>query len=179
MIGRIGPSKRQHLAFDIVKEVREAGHDLSLTIVGPAENIEYEQYIRDLATDQKWATISGKVSREELIHLLTTHRYGLHCHPNEHFGIAVAEMVAAGAIPFVHDSGGAPEIVDRHDALCYRDTDEAVDRADRVLGDSHRQQRVRDGLPNAEARFGRERFKRQIAALVADRLGERHGGREP
>jgi glycosyltransferase involved in cell wall biosynthesis len=30
---------------------------------------------------------------------------------NEHFGIATAEAIASGAIPFVHDSGGQREIV--------------------------------------------------------------------
>jgi hypothetical protein len=29
----------------------------------------------------------------------------------EHFGIAVAEMICAGVLPFVHDSGGVCELV--------------------------------------------------------------------
>jgi len=178
-VGRIEPSKRILETIDVVERLRSRGHDTHLHVVGPTHDDKYREVVAERASESAFVHLEGAVSRDRLVELLSGHRYGIHAKIDEHFGIVVAEMVAAGAIPFVHDSGGAPEIVDRHDALCYRDTDEAVDRADRVLGDSHRQQRVRDGLPNAEARFGRERFKRQIAALVADRLGERHGGREP
>lgn len=38
-------------------------------------------------------------------------RIGVHMYRGEHFGIAVAEMICAGVLPIVHDSGGVRELV--------------------------------------------------------------------
>ena len=50
----------------------------------------------------------------ELRALLARAAVGLHCMWNEHFGIGVVEMMAAGVPPIAHDSGGpALDIVGR------------------------------------------------------------------
>jgi glycosyltransferase involved in cell wall biosynthesis len=111
--------------------------------------------------------LEGKIPREHLVDLLTTHRYGIHGMEYEHFGIAVAEFLAAGMIPFVPNSGGQVEIVDRHDAVTYDSVDEVVAKADQVLSSPEQQWSIRSELPDVERRFGPERFKRQIQSVVA------------
>ena len=76
---------------------------------------------------------------------MAQHRYGIHTMENEHFGIGVAEMVRAGCIPFVHDSGGPVEIVGGRSELRFRDAPEGAaamavamrdgDLPDRMRGD--------------------------------------------
>ena len=43
---------------------------------------------------------------EELRDCLSTAMIGLHTMWNEHFGIGVVELMAAGVVPVAHDSGG-------------------------------------------------------------------------
>jgi glycosyltransferase involved in cell wall biosynthesis len=44
---------------------------------------------------------------------------------DEHFGIAIAEMMTAGCIVFSHNSGGPPEILN-DDRQLYDDVEEGV-----------------------------------------------------
>ena len=53
---------------------------------------------------------------------------------NEHFGIAVAEMMQAGCITFIHDSGGQTEIVNLRE-LRYQTKEEAIEKIIQVLKD--------------------------------------------
>lgn len=70
------------------------------------------------ANQRPYVEISRNVSRERLEDLLGTHRYGLNLKPDEHFGISVAEYVAAGMIAFAPDGGGQRDIFDgRSDRL--------------------------------------------------------------
>jgi glycosyltransferase involved in cell wall biosynthesis len=91
----------------------------------------------------------------------------------EHFGIAVAELVAGGTIPFVPNSGGQREIVNQLDDVTYNSVSDAVEKADTVLSDSESQKSIRKSLPNVKKRFGPERFKRAIREIVVEVLNER------
>ena len=58
------------------------------------------------ALQEPWVAILLGLSREELLQLASRQRYGLHAMQDEHFGIAVGDMLRAGCLPFVHNSGG-------------------------------------------------------------------------
>lgn len=51
------------------------------------------------------------VSRHEMKTILNTAKTYLHTMVGEHFGISIAEAMAMGCIPIVHDSGGVKEFV--------------------------------------------------------------------
>jgi glycosyltransferase involved in cell wall biosynthesis len=99
--------------------------------------------------------------------MVSTHKYGLHGRVNEHFGIAVAETLAGGALPFVHKSGGPREIVGEDDRVLYQDIGEAVSKVDEVLTESDGDEILED-LPDAEEKFGLKRFRRDIRGAVED-----------
>ena len=61
------------------------------------------------------------------------HGDGIHARPGEAFGIAIAEMIVAGCLPFVPAEGGPSEIVDHNPALVYDTVDEAVEKIDSML----------------------------------------------
>lgn len=170
-IGRIGADKNIMRCIDIVSELRSQGHDVTLHIVGPQYNEKYVEEVKARTRDKCYVHLKGEVNHDQLVDLLVSNSYGLHSKKNEHFGMAVAELIAAGSIPFVHDSGGAREIVNRDDRLLYTDTDEAVRKIDRVLSNTHIQTDIRNSLPDIEQKYGRARFRQEIREIVKHRIG--------
>lgn len=165
-IGRLAPWKNLEDVIAIVDGVRERGHDVHLHIAGPVGEETYAERIRSLAAPRDHVQLEGELSRAELADLAGRHRYGLHGKRHEHFGIVVAELVAAGAIPFVPDQGGQREIVDHREELVYDTVPQAVDRIDAVLSEPKRQAELRRTLGAVEERFGCQRFREEIRAHV-------------
>lgn len=164
-VGRIAPDNRTLDAIRIVDGVRERGVDLHLHLVGSAAEA-YRSYVRDVtdaAAARSYVSLHTEVSRDRLENLLGGHRYGLNTKPGEHFGMALAEYVAAGMVPFAHDSGGQREVVDERSDRLFDSVAEAVDR-------------VVDGVESGATprlspdRFGVDRFHRRIRELVANRI---------
>lgn len=175
-IGRIVPEKRLELIIDIVARVREAARagapstgdlpELPLHIVGGASDPAYEARVTALARAAgPWVHLHRHLSRAALVALLARHRYGIHGMAEEHFGMAVAEMVSAGMIPFVPHGGGQVEIV-RDERLLWRSPEEAVQKVIAVRSSPAAQASVRETLAAQVPALGPERFMREIRALV-------------
>jgi glycosyltransferase involved in cell wall biosynthesis len=134
-VGRLDPLKRWHLAVEIVEAVRRRGHDLSLTLFGHPDRPDYGRLLDGLAQSRPWFRIRRDLSRDELARALASHRYGIHPMRDEHFGMAPAELQRAGCLAFVHNSGGAVEIVDRDQRLVFADVEDAAAKLARVIED--------------------------------------------
>ena len=117
-----------------------------------------------------WATLHEDISRGESAELAARQRYGMHAFKNEHFGMAVAEMVRAGCIPFVHNSGGPPEIVGNDRRLIYESEEDAAQKIMRVLGDPAAQEDIRQRLALRKDFYSVETFVRAIRAEVRQAL---------
>jgi len=165
-IGRVGPSKRILRNIEITERLRERGHEVHLHVAGPTTDGEYAERVECEASGREFVSIEGSLARAELVDLITSHRYGLHGRPYEHFGIAVAELVAGGTIPFAPGSGGQREILGGDSRLLYRSTDDAVETIDGVLSDRNSQRVLRANLDDAASAFGRDRFAREIRGVV-------------
>lgn len=169
-IGRISPEKRLENVINILSLVRKLGYKVHLHIVGPFTHPEYTRKVLALARENEtWVKVEGKVGRQELIELLKHHKYGIHGMKNEHFGIAVAEMVKAGLIVFVPNSGGAAEIVN-HPMLTYDDIDSAAHKIAQVLSDDALQTTLREHLATRKELFSCDRFMQEILAIVNQTL---------
>ena len=168
-IGRLVPDKQVERVIDIVARVREAAPGVRLHVVGTFDaHPLYGRRIRRLVrTHATWITFHEGLPRGELLRLLGSQRYGIHGMPREHFGIAAAEMVSAGAIVFVPADGGQVEIVGGDERLLYRTPEEAVARILRVLGDPAEQVRLRTALAARRDLFSSERFMQAIGEIVA------------
>jgi len=106
-IGRIDQEKELDRVIDIVAGVRRRFPSVSLCIVGTPGSRRYVEHIRARAAAAgAWVTIRENLSREELLALIPTYRYGIHGMLEEHFGMAPAEMASAGCIVFVPNAGG-------------------------------------------------------------------------
>ncbi len=171
-VGRIERSKRIKELIEITAGVRERGQDLHLHVIGPTVDEEYREEVEAMAAGREYVELEGELPREELVERVCDHRYGIHGKRYEHFGMAVAELAAGGAIPFVPNDGGQHAIVNDREELLYESVEDAIDKLAAVAGDPDRQRELRRPMgPRAiRRRFGRERFQRRIRRVVADAL---------
>ena len=169
-VGRIERSKRIHELVEIVGAVRERGHDVHLHVVGPTVDSTYCEEIEALAADRPWLSIDGELPRSELVERVCSHRYGIHGKRHEHFGMAVAELAAAGSVPFAPATGGQSVILDDREELLYRSVDDAAAKIDRVLSRPSLRRELRPDPERIRRRFGRQRFHERFAEIARDAI---------
>ncbi len=165
-IGRIAPWKSLEKIIEIIGALRSEIEDAHLHIIGTTEDRIYRREMLRLVRDSPWVFLNEDVSREELIKIVTGHRYGIHGMTCEPFGIAVAEMVRGGCIVFVPRNGGPMEIVGYDDRLLYDTAEEAVTKILRVMKNGVEQASLRKHLYSRKEQFSTERFSSNIRGIV-------------
>jgi glycosyltransferase involved in cell wall biosynthesis len=176
MTGRLAEMKRYDWCLKILNTVRARFPQIKMHIVGRPfrESRDYADLLRALAqANSSWVTLHEDISRPELAALMARQRYGMHAFENEHFGMAVAEMVRAGCIPFVHASGGPPEIVGNDQRLIYDSAEDAARKIMAVLGNPAWQDDLRRRLALGKESYSVETFMAAIRAQVARALQPR------
>ena len=104
-VGRIAPDKELDRVIDVLARVRAELPDTRLRIVGTPEGAYAERIAARARAEGGWISIESGLSRDALAARMAGHRYGIHGHLNEHFGMVVAEMVHAGCIVWVPNDG--------------------------------------------------------------------------
>ena len=99
---------------------------------------------------------------------MSSHRYGIHGTAEEHFGIAVAELMRAGCLVFVPRGGGQIEIVGGDERLLYETPEDAVAKIVRAMSDPDVQGSLRNYLGSRKELFSTEQFVHRIQELVRD-----------
>jgi len=165
VLGRLAPDKRPLRAVDIVDGVRARGHDLHLHLVGSSSSIyaDYARRVAAAAADRSYVHLDRDAPRERVEELLGTHRYGLNCKPAEHFGMAVAEYVAAGMVAFAPDAGGQRAVLEGRADRLFTSTSDAVATIDAAVEGDARPTLPRD-------RYASDRFHAAIREGVAELL---------
>jgi glycosyltransferase involved in cell wall biosynthesis len=173
-IGRVVPEKRMDAIIELLGRVREDGCDIHLHLLGGIDDSQYGRRLKQLcAKHHDWVFPEGLVFGRRKKELMARHRFGINACENESFGIAVAEMVKAGCIVFVPDSGGQVEIVN-HPALIYEDDADAVRKIEAVLTNAALQGSLREHLSQGAQRFSVSNFQGAMRNLVREFLeGER------
>lgn len=165
-IGRIERSKNQLRTIEILEALIEEGYKLHLHIIGSITNSEYAERVKEKAEKHSFIHLEGRIPREELVRLVEDHKFGIHGQDYEHFGIAVAEMVAGGCIPFVPNGGGQVDIVKGNSDLLYEDRKEAVEKISTMLDNPRLQKTTFENLKNRVERFSVKRFREEIKRIV-------------
>jgi len=168
-IGRISNDKRYEDIIDILTEVRQHFPDIHLHIVGSAVDYDqayYDQIMKKIAENNAWIHTHESIPRSALVRLLAQHRYGIHGMAEEHFGIAVGEMIRAGSIVFVPDGGGQVEIVGNNSRLLYHTKGEAVEKILHMLRRTDEQEAARRYLHSRKDLFSTEIFMRRVQDIV-------------
>jgi len=169
-VGRISPEKDYERVMRILTRVRDTAPDLRLTIVGTPDR-HTARYFTNLQTLARsygdWILFRQNVTRDELGGLMGSHRYGLHGMREEHFGMAPAELVRAGAIVWVPDGGGQKEIVGDDPALVFDSDEDAVRKINAVLADPAAQEQLRQRLALRSQHLSTDRFVREVREIVS------------
>ncbi len=172
--GRFNQQKRLEWIVKVLKEVRLAVPDLTLHLVGTIEprfdGLRYYREIKEIiAQNADWVTLHEDLSRDKLTELTGSVRYGIHAQVDEHFGIAPAEALLAGCIPFVHDSGGQVEIsADKR--LCFSSEEDAVRKIRAVLQDEELQHAILRSLEPRRQMFTTAQFVDGFRAAARDAM---------
>jgi glycosyltransferase involved in cell wall biosynthesis len=170
-IARIAPSKRVDDAIEVLRRVREMGHDVRLRIVTAGGKWHSEMSIRQLVRrHSSWVKIEQNVADNRYRELLGSRRYGINTASHEGFGIGIAEMVNGGCIPFVRGEGGQLEILDNCDAVRFSSLGEGADRINAMLGNRESQIEILRQLSRQQGRFSCERFMEEIRWVVSQTI---------
>jgi glycosyltransferase involved in cell wall biosynthesis len=166
--GRFSPEKELEKVIAILSGLRARGRKIVLQMVGDDSNSSYAKRILGLTRqNESWIQVHRDISRDELASLMTRQRYGIHGMVGEHFGIGVAEMQRAGCIVFAPECGGPAEIIGDSRVL-YASAEDAVEKIDRVLGDSELQAELVAGVIDRRDLFSDERFTAGIRRIVLE-----------
>jgi glycosyltransferase involved in cell wall biosynthesis len=177
-LGRITPEKRVELIIEALKEVKKTYPFIHLHIAGRADNSKYLKHIKRLCDENSdWAYFEGIKLGLAKDDLLREHKYGFFARENEPFGIAIVEMIKAGCIVWVPDSGGQVEIVN-HPALIYKNRNEAVLKISLVLHRADLQNLLRQHLAQQASGFSIEKFSSDVRKIVRQGLSGRDSGHE-
>jgi glycosyltransferase involved in cell wall biosynthesis len=170
-IGRLSPEKEFERLMRILSRVRAHHPDLTLTVIGTSDR-HTRGYFNELAalasTLGSWITIRQDLSRDDVRHLMASHRYGIHGMREEHFGMAPAEMVRAGQIVWVPRGGGQMEIVGDEPALMFDTDDEAVETIAQTLAQPAEETRLREWLAARGPMFSADRFVTEVRGIVRE-----------
>ncbi|HVB33510.1 MAG TPA: glycosyltransferase family 4 protein [Patescibacteria group bacterium] len=169
-IGRVVPEKRLDAAIEILSRVRRRGADVHLHVLGGVDDSPFGRKIKCLAARNRgWVFLEGWVSGPKKMAMLATHRFGIHARTHEPFGIAPAEMIKAGCIPFVPNGGGQTEIID-HPALTFENEQEAVRKIETVLSSPEAQKSLACHLSIQARKFSTENFMAAIRKAAEEFL---------
>jgi glycosyltransferase involved in cell wall biosynthesis len=165
-IGRIAAEKRIERMIRVIGAVRSHGYAVRIRIIGPLDNSHYARTIASLAQRySEWVLLEGLQAGEEKRRIFEACRYGIHGREGEAFGIAVAEMVKAGCITFAPAEGGPAEILD-HEALLYRNDDDAVEKITAVLDSQMLRDKLNRHLRRQAEQFSPESFMAGLRSAV-------------
>lgn len=167
--GRLTIAKQPHKVIQILKRVREQGFDLKLYLTGGGGGIyawKYQRFLKQMIRENSdWVTLYENLSYEDYVRVMFRCKYGIH-YKEEPFGISIAEMVKAGAIPFVRSQGGQVEIVGKQPELFFSSDQQAIDRIVGLLSQPEREVGIRQALQHQKALFSTEQFMQDIQMVV-------------
>lgn len=171
MIGRMVPHKRVEDGIRLVELCRRAGFPLELHLVTSGGDAAYMEKIKSMAEREPWIHWHWKLSREELSDLCFRTRFGLHCNPNEHFGMVTAEMVRYGCLVLGHDSGGTREILPSEKQR-FSNPEEGARKLADILSSRELGEKILRTQQGVAERFSLEAFQESIREHARKRLGE-------
>jgi glycosyltransferase involved in cell wall biosynthesis len=171
-MGRITPEKEIEMIIAILDRVRDAGHPVTLDLAGQFGEDDYSMRIRAMAEERRdWIRLVGFLDRSKKGELFASRSFGIHACRVEAFGIAVAEMAAAGLIPFVPSEGGVGEIV-ANDELIFRNPEDAAAKICSMIESPASHDALRVSLRTGVTRFRPERFAENLVGIVQEFIGQ-------
>jgi len=170
VISRIDPAKEIEKALSLAKALKKRNVGTRMIIVGSLAQ-RHSRYFRFLQqTIRAWdikefVTLKPNAPLEELLGIIGRAKIYFHPKYGEHFGISIAEAMAAGLIPIVPNSGGQTEFVPSK--FQYSSTAQAADLVSTYLITSNS---VRRQLSDSVSRFSTSNYMKKFQMLLAEKL---------
>lgn len=180
--GRLTLPKEPHKVIEILSRVRDRGHRIKLHMTAGGGGVyawKYRNRIREMVAERSdWITLHENLSYADYTDVLSKCQFGIH-YKTEPFGISIAEMIKAGAVPFVRSFGGQVEIVgEDNKELFFYDPDEAVEKICFVLENEPLQAQMREAMVAQKTLFSTERFMTEFQQVVAEHLDPSLSGKD-
>lgn len=172
VFGRLSPEKRIESCIRIVEAARNRGFCGRLVIAGPPGESDYAAHVAGLcAARREWVELLPAQTAEGKAQLLGRMRYGLSACGIEAFGIATAEMAAAGMLVVVPSGCGQTEIV-TDPRLHYETEAEAADKLVALQNDSTLQIVLMNRAADIGLEFSPDHYIQAVRRLAFETLGE-------
>ena len=142
ILGRVVPGKRLDIAIRFVEKLQAKGIKVGLTIIGSPAGA-YEQTINELIVDKPYISWKSGLSRAQLEEAAAQCKWGLHCAPYEHYGLAAIELQRLGCLTLVPDSCGQSELV-ADDRFKYSSEQELYEKFLAIYSDPDLQKRMNE-----------------------------------
>jgi alpha-1,2-mannosyltransferase len=184
-VGQFRPEKNHMLQLEIMHKLRYdsryssacSAANVKLIMIGGARHAADRERVSELRKSRARLGLDGLVdirvnaSWEELFEVLSCGWAGLHTMRDEHFGISIVELQAAGLIPVAHRSGGVQMdiILDGESGLLADDAEEYAKQLHVALVATPpgKIERMREAARASSARFSDENFGRRFAQEIA------------
>lgn len=184
-IAQFRPEKNHRLQIEAVALLLKKSSSASkiqmvdLLVIGSCRNPDDEQRVQELKALTKDLGIDSKVHfsinppYEDLMKSMKSSSIGLHTMRQEHFGIGIVEMMAAGLLVVAHNSGGPKEdiVQDRETGFLATAAEEYAAAIEECLEmtDSEANEMRRNAKKSA-LRFSDEAFDRSFTKSFAGYL---------
>jgi glycosyltransferase involved in cell wall biosynthesis len=167
-------NNKQHLwlirCFDKLTENLPDSDEWELHLVG---SVQHQRYFERVKAEADWRVhFHHDIEREELVQLLGEAQFYWHGagygsnapSGREHFGMAIVEAMAAGAIPIAHNSGGPVEI----GALLWDEPDDLIDQTLELINGPDRTEIISRMMQERSRDFSVEAAVRPILDVMED-----------
>jgi alpha-1,2-mannosyltransferase len=106
------PEKRHKFQVDIIKKLKERGISAKLIMIGSTRHRDDERILEDIVKYRNELGLRDDIEIQEnqsidvIKKLFASAKIGIHTMRDEHFGISIIEMMAAGLCTIAHKSAG-------------------------------------------------------------------------
>ena len=178
-LSQFRPEKNHRLQLEIAAQVLKKCPNIKFVFVGGCRGEEDENRVSKLKEYAENLNILDSVqfkvnlSFDELLNTLQTATIGLHTMIDEHFGIGIVELMAAGLITVAHNSGGPRADIIKNDIgfLCAS-TSEYSETILKIasMTENDRLNIAKRARTNVFDRFSGEIFSKQFAETLKNTL---------
>jgi glycosyltransferase involved in cell wall biosynthesis len=170
VLGRIDPTKDIEKALSLAKILKKRGIGRQMMIVGSIQhrNPSYLHLLQKLVKDwdiEDYVTLKTNTTLEELFKIVRKAKIYFHPKFGEHFGISIAESMAAGLAPIVPNVGGQTEFVPRK--FHFKSLDEAANLISSSLALSSSERRQ---ISDSVNMFSTSNYIDNFQALLSEKL---------
>jgi glycosyltransferase involved in cell wall biosynthesis len=169
VVSRIDPDKEIEKALSLARILKKRGIGKQMIIVGSLHrNSNYLRSLENLIKNwdiKEFVVLKTNASLEELFKIIRKAKIYFHPKSGEHFGISIAEAMAAGLAPIVPNIGGQTEFVPRK--FQFGSLDEAVNLVSLsfALPSSERRE-----ISNSVQKFSTSNYIKNFRTLMSEKF---------